>query len=873
MQYEVGDKVFGNWKLARLIGEGSFGKVYEAQREDFGRTYKAAIKIITIPQSESELQSVQADGLDDESVTSYFRGFVEELVDEFAVMSDLKGHSNIVSYEDHTVVPHTDGIGWDIMIRMELLMPLIQHIRTNTMTQRDIIQLGIDLCRALELCQKYKIIHRDIKPENIFISPAGDFKLGDFGIARTAEKTTSGMSKKGTYTYMAPEIYRDQPYGTTVDIYSLGIVLYWLLNENRSPFLPAYPATITHSDRERALRNRMGGEEIPAPKNADGRLVEIVLKACAYNPKERYFSPVQMRQELESILYDQREAAVIFPDGDELPARSVREIPSDGALDATESAFSSKRARQQAPAKEEEEDKTESAFGRGQMKADLALSEDKTESIFGAGRAEMHQTNLSAMKENDAEETDAEETDAAPTDMLAVEVKKRRDKTWAWCAAVIGIMMVFALAVLYFNRGIHFVDSAIAQEVSAIVGKPIDRITKEDVSAIVSLDLSGKGISDLSDLQYLSNLEELHLDNNDIVDIFQISYLSNLEILTMSGCRIEDISGLANLSKLQTLDIRDNYIKDISVLMGMQNLKEVKLLCNSISKIEQVVSLGERATLDVPLVDENGDQISELKKVRVVYGTSAYDNTVINYAEGTVTGKDIFKTDENGMRGHWKLNSDGSTNTVALWSPGQDVLDVFCFDDTGRIGNQWQLLGGGANERRFRFFNWTSTTSSDEEGVFWSYEYNEDGIFNCRRTSDMLVTWNWGDKQVSIGDWNVTPITFSCPIENCSQFDLDFEFTDVQAGIPVYGIQSVYVRSGSGQWKKMGSFNVDGLGKVTTTFTFDDPISFDQLVVVHPETGQYIPAGSFSVWYDTYNIHCISYANAGEALLDSTEPI
>ena len=49
--YQPGDVVLGKWKLTRLIGEGSFGKVFEAEREDFGATYKAAIKIITIPQS------------------------------------------------------------------------------------------------------------------------------------------------------------------------------------------------------------------------------------------------------------------------------------------------------------------------------------------------------------------------------------------------------------------------------------------------------------------------------------------------------------------------------------------------------------------------------------------------------------------------------------------------------------------------------------------------------------------------------------------------------------------------------------------------------------------------------------------------------
>ena len=117
------------------------------------------------------------------------------------------------------------------------------------------------------------------------------------------EKTTSGLSKKGTYTYMAPEVYKGEAYGSTVDIYSLGIVLYRLLNGNRTPFLPAAPAPITHADRENALAKRFSGAPLPVPSHATGRLAEIVLKACAYDPRDRYSSPRQMRQELEAILY------------------------------------------------------------------------------------------------------------------------------------------------------------------------------------------------------------------------------------------------------------------------------------------------------------------------------------------------------------------------------------------------------------------------------------------------------------------------------------------------------------------------------------------------------------------------------------------
>lgn len=327
--YTTGDIVLGNWQLVRQIGQGSFGTVFEARREEFGVTYRAAIKIITIPQSQSEIQSARVEGMDDMSLTAYFRGIVEEIVQEYILMSKLKGNSHVVSYEDHAVIHDENDICWHIVIRMELLTPLLDYVQSHTLTRKDVIKLGIDICKALELCQKYNIIHRDIKPENIFLSDLGKYKLGDFGIARAVDRTIGVLSKKGTYTYMAPEVYKEEEYNSSVDIYSLGIVMYRLLNDNRAPFLPAYPSPIKHSDRESALVKRISGVSLPAPKNASGRLAEIVLKACAYSPKDRYSSPIQMRQELEAILYNQVEAHVIYPDGDQTPIRTVENIPTN----------------------------------------------------------------------------------------------------------------------------------------------------------------------------------------------------------------------------------------------------------------------------------------------------------------------------------------------------------------------------------------------------------------------------------------------------------------------------------------------------------------------------------------------------------------
>ena len=328
--YKKYEPFFGAWSITKLLGEGSFGKVYEIEREDFGEIYKAALKVITVPQNESEIKNVIYDGMDEESVTEYFETLVREIVSEFVLLSKLKGNSNIVSYEDHQVIPHEGKVGWDIFIRMELLTPLMEYAQQTELTQKDIINLGIDMCRALEICQKRNIIHRDIKPENIFISEDGNFKLGDFGIARTIEKTSSGLSKKGTYTYMAPEVYKGEDYNSSVDIYSLGIVMYRLLNGNRIPFLPAYPEKITHSDRDNALMRRMSGSKIQAPLNTGGRLAEIVLKACAYNPAERYSSPMQFREELEAIAYGANEAKVVCPQGDKVVIEKVEYVSTGG---------------------------------------------------------------------------------------------------------------------------------------------------------------------------------------------------------------------------------------------------------------------------------------------------------------------------------------------------------------------------------------------------------------------------------------------------------------------------------------------------------------------------------------------------------------
>lgn len=98
-------------------------------------------------------------------------------------------------------------------------------------------------------------------------------------------------------------MYRGEQYDSRVDIYALGLVLYKLMNHNRLPFLNLEKQLITYRDKENALTRRMSGETPPAPVDAGEAFGSVILKACAYDAKERYQTPDKFREALEEIRY------------------------------------------------------------------------------------------------------------------------------------------------------------------------------------------------------------------------------------------------------------------------------------------------------------------------------------------------------------------------------------------------------------------------------------------------------------------------------------------------------------------------------------------------------------------------------------------
>lgn len=277
------------WTIEEHIGKGSYGSVYKIRNES-GKI--AAMKTIELPQNKNDEEALLSTDGSHEQLRRYYESLTREFTKEIDIMEQLKDCPYIVSIDDYCVEP--EGDGFCIFIRMEYLNPL-----PETLTEEEVIRLGIHISSALEFCEEKHILHRDIKAQNILVSDSGIYKLCDFGIARAIEKSCGEMSIKGTFTTMAPEVYRGKPYGRQADIYSLGIVLYTFLNEGRRPFVES--KMIAYHDLETALQRRMNGEALPPPSTGSNALIDIVLRAAAYDRHDRFSYAVQMKKALKQL--------------------------------------------------------------------------------------------------------------------------------------------------------------------------------------------------------------------------------------------------------------------------------------------------------------------------------------------------------------------------------------------------------------------------------------------------------------------------------------------------------------------------------------------------------------------------------------------
>lgn len=285
-----------DWTVDELIGVGAYGKVFRIYKEDFPEEVRA-LKVVSIP-PEDETEFLFREFVDVNSRRAYLSDLVSDYRKEIELLEALKDCPYVVHIYEYEIVENPNTLSWTIYIMMEMLTPLDTYSLGEELGEQDVRNIGEDICSALIECEKLHILHRDIKPANIFIDANGKYKLGDFGIARLVDRTEGTLSQKGTFTFMAPEVYKGKKYGKQADIYSLGIVLYKLLNHNRDPFLPQNKL-IYYRDREEALSRRMKGEKLPVIEGVSPAFMQVVLCACEYHPQNRFSDAAAMKKELQ----------------------------------------------------------------------------------------------------------------------------------------------------------------------------------------------------------------------------------------------------------------------------------------------------------------------------------------------------------------------------------------------------------------------------------------------------------------------------------------------------------------------------------------------------------------------------------------------
>jgi eukaryotic-like serine/threonine-protein kinase len=267
-----GDRV-DQWVIQERLGEGGFATVYKARHADNGQ--QVALKMLN------------TDAALDKNV---LRRFMRE-----ASTSQLIDHPNIVrvlGFGDHARQP---------FIVLELLSGenLADRVKKRgALDAEEAVPILVDVTQALARAHDQDIIHRDLKPENLFLTPSG-VKVLDFGIAKFPQQApgdvkTATRAIIGTLHTMSPEQCRSSNIDARSDIYSLGVVA-WFLLAAEYPFAHAHDLEIAVAHLKEApppLRDK--NPRVPAA------LADIVHKCMQKEPRARYQSMRELRDALQS---------------------------------------------------------------------------------------------------------------------------------------------------------------------------------------------------------------------------------------------------------------------------------------------------------------------------------------------------------------------------------------------------------------------------------------------------------------------------------------------------------------------------------------------------------------------------------------------
>ena len=285
---EEGRRFGGRYLITKRIAGGGMAEVFMATDELLGRT--VALKLLH--------PEFARDG-----------AFIERFRREARAAASLSDPRIVAIYDWGS----DDGTYYIVMEYVEgkSLKDMIQS--EGPFTPQRAVEVAADVCAALHAAHKRGIVHRDVKPANIMVTPSGETKVMDFGIARAPQESGQTVTQTGTVmgtaNYISPEQALAMPVDPRSDVYSAGVVLYEMLTRD-VPF---------KADTAVAIAYKHVKEDPVAPSDLNPDVTPevdaVVLKAMAKNPENRYQSADEMRHDLDRLLRGQpTEATPLLPD-------------------------------------------------------------------------------------------------------------------------------------------------------------------------------------------------------------------------------------------------------------------------------------------------------------------------------------------------------------------------------------------------------------------------------------------------------------------------------------------------------------------------------------------------------------------------------
>src|SRR3954465_6240258 len=295
-------RVFANrYELGEEIGHGGMADVYLAHDRLLDR--RVAVKVLS-PQFASDPTNVER-----------FRR-------EAQAAAGLN-HPHIVAVYDWGQEDDTSFIVMEYVPGQTLRQIMQSYGRLGPM---DAARIAADIADALSFAHAHGVVHRDVKPGNVLVTPQGQVKVADFGIARaeTGEPLTKTGAVLGTATYFSPEQAQGFPLDGRSDVYALGVVLYEMVT-GVAPFTASSPVSIAYKH----VREAPTPPSTIVPELA-GAMDHIVLTAMAKDVDERYQSAQDMRADL--LRFERGRPLVAAPVTAALAAPASVHVPAPVAV-------------------------------------------------------------------------------------------------------------------------------------------------------------------------------------------------------------------------------------------------------------------------------------------------------------------------------------------------------------------------------------------------------------------------------------------------------------------------------------------------------------------------------------------------------------